>query len=67
MSGKEAIDSSQRVIAYMQLTYRFWHHKLCRIKSSMNNTKNLISNDEKKKIDKAIKKAEKELNHWFKY
>lgn len=65
LSGKEAIDSPERVLNYMRLSFRFWCQKLNHIKCAMNDIENLLSEDEKKKIDIEIELVENELNNWF--
>lgn len=62
--GKEAIDSSEKVIAYMNLAYRFWCQKLEYIKEMMKCNKNNISYEENKIISQAVKSVENELDKW---
>ncbi len=63
-SGKEAIDSPDRVIAYMNLAYRFWSQKYSRIVLAMD-TRNDIHIHDSDELEKEIKKVEKVLNSWF--
>lgn len=63
--GKEAIDSPEKVIAYMNRAYRFWRQKLTYIKKRMKYNKDLLTDDEKMIINQSVKEAEDELNKWF--
>lgn len=63
--GKEAIDSPEKVIAYMNRAYRFWCQKLSHIKKMMECNKNILTEEEQEKIIKAVQEAENVLDEWF--
>lgn len=63
--GKEAIDSPEKVIAYMNLAYRFWCQKLTYIKKKMEYNKDILTGDEKERINLSVQEAEEELKRWF--
>ena len=63
--GKEAIDSPEKVIAYMYRAYRFWRQKLIHIKKMMECNKNILTDEEKMMLVPLVEEAEKELNKWF--
>lgn len=65
MYGKEAIDSPEKVIAYMNCAYRFWCQKLTFIKKKMKYNKNILTVEEQTIINQSVKDAENELNKWF--
>jgi len=67
LSGKEAIDSPERVITYMQLAYKFWQFKLVHLGEMLDMNISLLSDDEIKTIRDEIKKIQKMLDGWFDY
>lgn len=62
LSGKEAIDSPERVIDYMNLAYKFWRQKLRYIKPLVEKESPLKKENP---LKEEIKKVEKILNSWF--
>lgn len=66
LSGKEAIDSPERVIAYMQLAYKFWQHKLNYLRNMFESNRKKLSNEDKiGLIEKEINKIQEILDGWF--
>lgn len=61
--GKEAIDSPEKVIDYMNLAYRFWREKLDHIKKMMKDNINILLDEEKEIISQAVENAENELDN----
>lgn len=65
MHGKEAIDSPEKVIAYMNYAYRFWCQKLAYIKKRMEYNIDILTDKEQTIIKQSVKEAEDELGKWF--
>lgn len=65
LSGKEAIDSPEKVIEYMNLAYKFWGFKLKHIQDMLVKNKKLLPKDKEKIINNEVKKAQEILNGWF--
>lgn len=65
MHGKEAIDSPENVIAYMNYAYRFWCQKLAYIKKRMEYNIDILTDKEQTIIKQSVKEAEDELDKWF--
>lgn len=64
-SGKLAINSPERVIQYMKLAYRFWRQKLMHINGKMEKAVDVLSLEEKKKMESEIERVTKLLDNWF--
>lgn len=65
MHGKEAIDSPEKVIAFMNRAYRFWCQKLVYIKKRMECNIDILTDNEQTIILQSVEDAENELNKWF--
>lgn len=65
MHGKEAIDSPEKVIAYMNRAYRFWCQKLVYIKKRMECNIDILTDNEQTIILQSVEDVENELNKWF--
>lgn len=63
--GKEAIDSPEKVIAFMNRAYRFWCQKLVYIKKRMECNIDILTDNEQTIILQSVEDAENELNKWF--
>lgn len=63
LSGKNAIDSPERVVAYMQLAYRFWNQKFGKLEAAIKNS--CLSNGEREKMASRLMDVEAKLKKWY--
>lgn len=64
-SGKNALDTPERIIEYMQLAFRFWCQKIMQIKTSYEDNKKMLTPTEIAIIDSEIKESNAILEEWF--
>lgn len=59
------LQSTKKVITYMNYAYRFWCPKLAYIKKRMEYNIDILTDKEQTIIKQSVKEAEDELNKWF--